>query len=164
MIRLRNRQRLRRKETSDLAASLESSFGCAVFRPEEPVETADAGPFRIVLVDGKGLGLLMGDRAALTVRGAIAYRPTRRHVTVDMGAVKFVYNGADVMAPGIVDADPVITVGDLVWVRDERNHQPMAIGEALLTGAEMAVAEKGKAVKSIHHVGDDLWKLDEPRD
>jgi len=26
----------------------------------------------------------------------------------------------------------------------------------------MNVAEKGKAVRSLHHVGDDLWKLDEP--
>jgi len=81
---------------------------------------------------------------------------------VDMGAVKFVYNGADIMAPGIVEADPGIAVGNLVWVRDERNRQPLAVGEALMSGSEMAASEKGKAVKSIHHVGDDLWALDEP--
>ncbi|MEK6851906.1 MAG: PUA domain-containing protein [Candidatus Thermoplasmatota archaeon] len=161
MLRLRNRQRLRRKEVADLAVSLEGNFGCAVFPPDEAVETAEAGALTVVLVRGTALGLLAGGRPSLSVRGAIEYRPTRRFVTVDMGAVKFVYNGADVMAPGIVDADPSIAVGDLVWVRDERNRQPLAVGEALMTGADMNAAEKGKAVRSLHHVGDEVWKLDE---
>lgn len=162
MIRVRNRQRLRRKEVADLAAALESAFGCTVFGADTPVDLAEAGPFRVVLVDGQALALFAGDRPTLTVRGVVAFRPTKRFVTVDMGAVKFVYNGADVMAPGIVEADPGIAVGDLVWVRDERNRQPLAVGEALMSGPEMAVSERGKSVKSIHHVGDDLWKLDEP--
>lgn len=162
MIRLRNRQRLRRKEASDLAASLGSHFGCAVFDPDRAVDLAEAGPFRVVLADGKAIALLVGERPTLTVRGVLAYRPTRRYVTVDMGAVKFVYNGADVMAPGIVEADAAIAVGDFVWVRDERNRQPLAVGEALMTGAEMGAAERGKSVRTVHHVGDDLWTLDEP--
>jgi PUA domain protein len=162
MLRLRNRRRLRRKEAADLVAALEAQFGCAVFGPEDPVEAAEAGGIRVILVGGIALGLLSGDRVAPTVRGAIAHRPAKRFVTVDMGAVKFVYNGADVMAPGIVEADPGIAVGDLVWVRDERNRQPLAVGEALMTGPEMNAAEKGKAVKTLHHVGDDLWRLDEP--
>jgi len=161
MVRIRNRQRLRRKEVAEFAGQLETAFGCRVFDPEQPIDLAEAGPNRVLLVDGKAMALLLGERLALTVRGAIAYRPTRRHVTVDMGAVKFVYNGADVMAPGIVEADPAIAVGDFVWVCDERNRQPLAVGEALMTGAEMNVAETGKSVKSFHHVGDDLWKLDE---
>ena len=161
MLRVRNRQRLRRKEIADLAGVLEPAYGCAVFGEDTPVDLAEVGPFRVVLVDGKAVALLVHDRPALTVRGVMAYHPTKRHVTVDMGAVKFVYNGADVMAPGIVDADPAIAVGDFVWVRDERNRQPLAVGEALMSGAEMAASEKGKAVRSLHHVGDDLWKLDE---
>ena len=162
MLRIRNRQRLRRKEVEDLSESLGSAFGCTVFGPEEPIDLAEAGAFRVLLVDGKAMGLVVGERPTLTVRGLVAYRATRRHVTVDMGAVPFVYNGADVMAPGIVEADPAISVGDLVWIRDERNRRPLAVGEALMAGAEMAASEKGKSVRSIHHVGDELWKLDEP--
>lgn len=162
MLRLRNRQRLRRKEVSDLAEALGAQFGCTLFGPEDPVETAEAGEVTLVLIRGTAVGLLFGDRVAPTVRAAIAHRPERRFVTVDMGAVKFVYNGADVMAPGIVEADPGIAPGDLVWVRDERNRQPLAIGQALMAGPEMNAADKGKAVKSIHHVGDDLWRLEEP--
>ena len=153
---------MRRKEVADLSEALGAAYGCAVFGSEEPVDLAEAGAFRVLFVDGKAMGLLVGERPTLTVRGLVAYRATRRHVTVDMGAVRFVYNGADVMAPGIVEADSTISVGDLVWVRDERNRRPLAVGEALMTGAEMAASEKGKSVRSIHHVGDDLWKLDEP--
>jgi PUA domain protein len=65
------------------------------------------------------------------------------------------------MAPGVVDADRTMKAGDLVWVRDEKNRQPLAVGEALISGEEMIAAESGKAVKSIHHVGDNLWKIDE---
>lgn len=160
-MRIRNRQRLRRKEVSGLAAALEAAFGCAVFETEEPIDLAEADGFRVLLVDGRALGLVVGGRPALTVRGVMRYRPTKRFVTVDMGAVPFVYNGADVMAPGIVEADPTVARGDVVWVRDERNRQPLAVGEALMTGSEMAASERGKSVKSIHHVGDDLWNLDE---
>ena len=162
MLRIRNRERLRRKQVAEIGEALTSAYGCAVFGPDEPVDLAEAGDARVLLVDGKALGILVGDRPTLTVRGLIAYRPTRRHVTVDMGAVRFVYNGADVMAPGVVEADRAIVAGDLVWVRDERNRQPLAVGEALMTGPQMEAAEKGKSVRSIHHVGDDLWKLDEP--
>jgi len=93
----------------------------------------------------------------LSVRGLLKWPATKRWVTVDMGAVPYVYNGADVMAPGIVEADPAIAVGDLVWVRDEKNRRPLAVGAALMTGAEMAAAEKGKSVKAVHHVGDEYW-------
>lgn len=161
MIRVRNRQRLRRKEVADYAASLEAAYGCAVFLPDAHVDLAEAGPFRVLLADAQAVVLLENGRPLLTVRGVLTYKPTRRYVTVDMGAVRFIYNGADVMAPGIVEADPGIAVGDFVWVRDERNFRALAVGEALTTGVEMGTLEKGKSVRSIQHVGDDLWSLDE---
>ena len=161
MGRLRNRQRLRRKEVAGLATALEATFGCAVFGPDAHVDAAESADVQVLFVEGKATGLLIGGRPTLTVRGLLAYRPTRRFVTVDMGAVKFVYNGADVMAPGIVEADAGIAVGDFVWIRDERNRQPLAVGEALMSGAEMMAAHRGKSVRTLHHVGDDVWGLDE---
>lgn len=161
MVRLRNRQRLRRKDVSDIAASLRERFGTKAFSADEPVDAAEAEGYRILFVGSQAVALLIGERPVPTVRGLLLYGAAKRYVTVDMGAVKFVYNGADVMAPGVVDADPAIAPGDLVWVRDERNGQPLAIGEALTSGEEMAAARQGKSVRSIHHVGDDLWKLDE---
>ncbi len=131
------------------------------FAGREDIDLAEAGEWRLLIADDEVRGILVGGRPVLTVRGLLAYPATKGYVTVDMGAVRFVYNGADVMSPGVVDADPGIRPGDLVWVRDEKNRRPLAVGEALMAGPEMVASEKGKAVKSLHHVGDSLWKLDE---
>ena len=160
-LRLRKRARLKRKEIEAYASALEALLGATVFSPDDTVDEAEGPEFRVVFVNGPALAMVLGDRPMLTIRGLLAYRPTRRYVTVDMGAVPYIYNGADVMVPGIVEADPVIAPGDFVWVRDERNKRPLAIGEALLSGPAMVAQDKGKAVRSIHHVGDELWRVDE---
>lgn len=161
MLRLRRRQRLRRKEAQAIVERLRDQLGIEISAADEPIDVAEADSWQVILVGDKSIGFVVNGRPFLTVRGLLTFKPERLYVTVDMGAVKFVYNGADIMAPGVVDADRGIHAGDLVWVRDEKNKQPLAIGEALLTGDEMIAAESGKAVKSIHHVGDNLWKIDE---
>jgi len=161
VLRIRRRQRLRRKEINAYSEAVAAALGVDPFRDRNDIDLAEADEWRLLIVDNEVRGILVGDRPFLTIRGLLAYPAARRWVTVDMGAVKFVYNGADVMAPGIVDADPAIKVGDIVWVRDEKNLRPLAVGEALMAGPEMVASEKGKAVRSIHHVGDPLWKLDE---
>ncbi len=80
-------------------------------------------------------------------------------VLVDMGAIPYVCNGADVMSPGITSIDGEFGKGDLVIVRDERHGKSLAVGVALVPSEEMREMPKGKAVKSIHYVGDKLWKV-----
>jgi len=159
MLKLRHLARLRRKEVRDLKDRLTANFGCEAFPDEDLVEGAEVGDGKTALiVGGRIVGLVVIGEPVLTVRGMLLWPVSKRWVTVDMGAVPFVYNGADIMAPGIVDAERTIAVGDLVWVRDEKNLRPLAVGSTLMTGEEMAVAEKGKAIRALHHVGDDLWK------
>jgi PUA domain protein len=161
LLRLRRRQRLRRKEAQEIVERLKGLLGIEIAGPDEPIDVAEADEWHVILVKDRSIGFILDGRPFLTVRGLLAHKPERLYVTVDMGAVKFVYNGADIMAPGVVDADRTMKAGDLVWVRDEKNRQPLAVGEALISGEEMIAAESGKAVKSIHHVGDNLWKIDE---
>src|SRR5436190_1401049 len=130
-------------------------------RSAERRSAAAAGPHRLVLRGDEPIVLLLGDQAAPTVRALLAFPATRRWVTVDMGAVRFIYNGADVMAPGIVEADPTIRAGEIVWVRDEKNRRALAVGRAIMDGPTMTREEKGKAIQTLHHVGDDLWRLGE---
>ncbi len=160
-MRIRRRQRLRRKEINAISQGILEALGVDPFRDRDDVDLAEAEEWKLLIADSEVRGILVGDRPFLTVRGLLACPAKKRWVTVDMGAVKFVYNGADIMAPGIVDADPEIKPRDLVWIRDEKNLRPLAIGEALMSGPEMVASEKGKAVRSIHNVGDALWKLDE---
>ncbi|NJE08603.1 DUF1947 domain-containing protein [Thermococcus sp. M39] len=86
-------------------------------------------------------------------------RKWKRRVVVDGGAVPFILKGADVMAPGIVDADEEIKEGDFVFVVEENYGRPLAIGIALMSGREMKEKNRGKAVKVIHHAKDKIWEL-----
>lgn len=81
-----------------------------------------------------------------------------KKVVVDMGAVPFVAKGADVMAPGVVSVDEGIEAGTIVVVVDERHDKPLAVGRAKVLGSEIK-GPKGKVVKNLHHVGDEVWNL-----
>ena len=162
-LRLRKRHRLRQKEILALARHIDDALGTKSFSESDVVDMAEGPVFEVVFVNGKILAFTPGGVPFLTVRGLLKYGASRRFVTVDMGAVKFVYNGADVMGPGIVESDPGINESDLVWVRDVNNRRPLAVGRALMGAQAMEKKDKGKAVSSIHHVGDKLWHEDEPK-
>ncbi|MEK6905530.1 MAG: RNA-binding protein [Nanoarchaeota archaeon] len=83
-----------------------------------------------------------------------------KKITVDMGAVKFVVNGADVMRPGIVDVEEEIAKEDFVTIIDKNNHKPLAVGIALFNSEEIKSMSSGKVIKNIHYVGDELWKIE----
>jgi len=123
----------------------------------ELVEFEDSDD-ELVLVDGEPAVLYVDEEPFLTVRGANEYPPENRVVTVDAGAVSFVSDGADVMRPGIVEADADIEPGDLVAIAEESHGKVLAIGRAKTDGADM-VGDSGKVVESIHHVGDDLYEF-----
>ncbi|MGD0057052.1 MAG: RNA-binding protein [Methanomassiliicoccales archaeon] len=160
-IRIRKRHRLREKEVRTLADEISPRVGAEIFGITDTVDRAESSDFDVIFVNGEVLALIRDGGAFLTVRGLLRYRPTKSYVTVDMGAVPYVSKGADVMTPGIVEADPSIKEGDFVWIRDVKNRVPLAIGKALVSGQEMAKKQPGKAVKSIHFVGDKLWKYGE---
>jgi PUA-domain protein len=161
VLRFRKRRRLRRKEVATLHHELEVAFGVVPFPADAALDRAEGTNYDVLFAGGEIVALVVDGMPTPTVRGLLQTTPSRRYVTVDAGAVPYVYNGADVMAPGIVEADPEIQAGDLVWVRDEANKVPLAVGVALRSGKEMTAARQGKAVESLHHVGDRLWKLGE---
>jgi len=68
--------------------------------------------------------------------------------------VRFIVNGADVMNPGIVSADPEIEAGDLVIVAEERHKKPLAVGKALIPGKDIAWRGKGHQVPSSRRRSD----------
>lgn len=160
-IMIRKRKRMRSKEIKAMSQELEQILGVPVFSEDDPVDMAESSDFNVVFVGSDILGLVVDGKPFLTVRGILKYRPSARAVTVDMGAVPFVTNGADVMGPGITDADEGIQEGDLVWIRDIKNGVPLAIGVALRSGEELKLKNVGKAIKTIHYVGDKLWKSGE---
>jgi len=157
-MQVKSRHHLRADEIDDLEAAIEAQTGVELDGDAyEMVELADQ-PFDVVLVDGEPDVVRFEDEPSLTVRGANRHEPSRGVVTVDAGAISFVSDGADVMRPGIVEADDGIEAGDLVTVAEETHGKVLAIGRALVDGDEMT-GDSGKVIESIHHVGDDLYEF-----
>lgn len=160
-MRVRKRRRIRSKDVKTYAAELEAALGVETFTPEDAIDIADSIDLQLIFVNGSILVMIHEGKTFLTVRGLLRYRPEKKAVTVDMGAVPFVSKGADIMSPGIVEADEGIEQGDLVWIRDIKHRVPLAVGQALISGQEMVSGTSGKAIRNLHFVGDKLWKFEE---
>ncbi|MWV40309.1 RNA-binding protein [Natrialba sp. INN-245] len=155
-MQVKSRHHLRSDAVSDIEETLAEQLGVS---PEgdayERVEFEDTD-WEVILIDGEPQVAYFDEEPFLTVRGANAYEPDRRVVTVDAGAISFVSDGADVMRPGITEATDDITPDDLVVIAEESHGKVLAVGRARVDGSEM-VGEEGKVVDSLHHVGDDLY-------
>ncbi len=130
-----------------------------ILKPKSKVEIIETDTEDIILIDGTPMIMWIDDEPFPTLKGALEMDIKSRYVTVDMGAVKFVIKGADIMSPGITDADPNIKEGDLVIIVDETHRKPLATGRSIISGPEMVENREGKAVKTIHHIGDKIWDL-----
>jgi PUA domain protein len=78
-------------------------------------------------------------------------------VTVDMGAVKFVCNGAKVMRPGITKFD-TFSKGAVVIVKDQVHGKVLAAGIALEDSASAESMEKGYVIETLHYISDEMWE------
>jgi PUA domain protein len=156
---VKSRHHLRGDEIDEIVDHIEDRLGVTVEGDAwEDVEFVD-DERRVVLVDGEpAVAFFDGGEPFLTVQGANRFEPERRIVTVDAGAVSFVSDGANVMRPGIVEADEAIDPGDLVVVAEETHGKVLAVGRADVAGDEMP-GDSGKVVDSLHHVGDDLFEF-----
>lgn len=120
---------------------------------------ADKSPIVMTLKRPEDLGI-EEEITFPTLRGILRWDLEKRWCAVDRGAIPFLMNGADCMAAGIQIVDPMIERGDLVWVRDEEHGKPIAIGWALMDADTMDKSTKGKSIRTIHWIGDDLWSID----
>jgi|TARA_B100001996_G_scaffold194338_1_gene148790 PUA domain protein len=162
---IRKRRPVRRKNIAPLLKALESSLGIDLSVDGAFLEMAEYGPWQMVFVDkvAKAIEVKNSDNERftfLTLRGFLEHNDAAKWVEVDHGAIPFLMNGADCMVAGVQAADEDIAVGELVWIRDMTHKKPLAIGWSTMEGQEMAAATKGKGIKTLHWVGDELWEME----
>jgi len=162
---IRKRRPVRRKNIAPLLKALESSLGIDLSVDGAFLEMAEYGPWQMVFVDkvAKAIEVKNSDNKRftfLTLRGFLEHNDADKWVEVDHGAIPFLMNGADCMVAGVQAADEDITEGELVWIRDMTHKKPLAIGWSTMEGQEMAAATKGKGIKTLHWVGDELWEME----
>jgi PUA-domain protein len=157
-MQVKSRHHLRSDEVDAVETNVSEALGVDLEGDSYELVEFEDDPADLVLVAGEPLVTYVDGEPFLTVRGLNATDPTRRTVTVDAGAISFVSDGADVMRPGIVEADPDVEEGDLVAINEEAHGKFLAVGRALVDGPEMA-GDAGRVVESIHHVGDDRYEF-----
>ncbi|MCL7415561.1 MAG: RNA-binding protein [ANME-2 cluster archaeon] len=158
-MKIRARHQFRKSQTKDMIRQIGQILTNAdSILEKKKLELAITDEHELLLVDGEPLFFITDGEPFFTVRGALQLKPDKRVVTVDAGAIAFVVKGADVMKPGIVSADTRIKEGDFVIVTEETHGKPLAVGRALVNGDQMT-GGSGKAIKTMHIVGDKLWNF-----
>ena len=79
------------------------------------------------------------------------------NVMVDVGAIKFVCKGANVMRPGVTKFS-TFEKGQIVCVIEESQHKFLAVGKAEMSSEQMKEVDKGMVVKNLHYISDDYWE------
>ena len=79
------------------------------------------------------------------------------YVTVDMGAIKFICKGANVMRPGITKFSDFES-GEIVCVIEESQKKFLAVGKAKMSSKELGETSKGEVIKNMHYVSDNFWE------
>lgn len=156
---------LRKKDLREFSSFLQSKFPKLLTRLGEltagfAVEVEDVKNVvrMIILNDVPALiELKDGDKIPTLVLVRLSGFESMHSAVVDEGAVKFILNGADVMAPGIKQASD-FKKGDVVSVWGPTREAPLCVGRALMNGSELAELRKGKAIENIHYAGDKIWK------
>jgi PUA domain protein len=157
-MKIRNRYFLNKKKLKEIKNKL--GVYSSILDDKKRIEYLESDPIPFILVNNEPAVILIDNKPYPTLKHLIDNdNDAVKKVVVDMGAVKFMVNGADVMSPGITNASDNIVKNDIVVIVDEDHNKPLAVGLSLITTDEMINDDKGKAVKTIHFIGDEIWNL-----
>ena len=149
---IRNRQTMKRKLAKELIEKLTLLFGELNINKTETAKFEE----KIVYILNDIIELVEDSNGIYPV---LTSKIVERipSVIVDMGAIPFVCNGADIMAPGIAELKRPFKINDLVIIRDITHKKALAVGRALKPSKEIEIKKKGKVIANLHYVGDKLW-------
>ena len=158
--RIKKRHLLKKREHKEEIARIEQEIGSSITQLDTKTQIEggilDDGS-RILLLDGEIIFFEHEGRMFPALRALLDGLIDVPRVTVDMGAVRFVVNGADIMRPGITEIDSRVKENGIVVIVDENHGKPLAVGVSKMSAQSLKAASGGKVIKSIHHINDDLW-------
>jgi len=79
-------------------------------------------------------------------------------VQVDMGAVKFMCKGANLMRPGIKKFSE-FSKNDIVCIVEESQNKFLAVGKSEVDSSELETMDKGEVLKNLHYISDKTWEI-----
>ena len=149
------RKQLSNKEIRELNELIETKFGLVEFFSKKDRVEIHENREKLVMKDNQPVFAYTPNGLIPTLH-AILKNNFLKNVVIDLPAVKFIANGADVMRPGIVALDD-FKENDIVAIVDEKNRKPIAIGSAIYGSDTIKATDRGKVIKNIHYVGGRIW-------
>ena len=110
------------------------------------------------IIIGDGIKILNVDDCYIPFLSEDTILEKLANVIVDMGAVKFMCNGANVMRPGIKKYTE-FKKGDIVCISEESQNKFIAVGKAIIDSSELESISKGEIIKNMHYISDRYWEI-----
>jgi len=159
-MRMKSKKTLSNKEKRDLQTKLIELYGERVsssFQKSLILQRIKTEEGVFIVKDKKIWWFLYNGKYIPSIHFLREFNLGLYRIVVDVGAIKFITNGADVMAPGIVSFDNNITKGTYVIIHEERANVILGVGISLIDAEDFSKNKKGKVVKLIHHLKDKIW-------
>ncbi|AFS80610.1 PUA domain-containing protein [Candidatus Nitrosopumilus koreensis AR1] len=109
------------------------------------------------IITGKGIKILKINDDYLPFLSETETLEKFPNVTVDMGAVKFMCKGANLMRPGIKSFTE-FEKDKLVCIVEESQHKFLAVGKSVVSSSEAEAMDKGEVIKNLHYISDKFWE------
>jgi len=109
------------------------------------------------IITGKGIKILKIEDDYLPFLSETETLEKFPNVIVDMGAVKFMCKGANLMRPGITKFTE-FEKDNLVCIVEESQHKFLAVGKAMVSSSELENMEKGEVIQNMHYISDKFWE------
>ncbi|MHA1201205.1 MAG: PUA domain-containing protein [Candidatus Heimdallarchaeaceae archaeon] len=157
---MKSKKTLSNKEKRDLQTKLIELYGDQVspsFQKSLMLQSIKTEEGTFIVKDKKIRWFLHDGKHIPSIHLLRELNPGLHKIVVDVGAIRFIINGADVMAPGIAFFDDNITKGDYVVIHEEKANAILGVGISLIDAKEFSKNKKGKVVKLIHHLKDKIW-------
>ena len=110
------------------------------------------------LITGQGIKILKINDEFFPFLSEVQMLEKFPYVMVDMGAVKFMCNGANVMRPGI-KSHSEFERGEIICIIEESQRKFLAVGKSLVSSEELDSMQKGEVVKNMHYISDKFWEI-----
>jgi PUA domain protein len=110
-----------------------------------------------VIITGDGITAIKIDDKIIPHLSEIELLKKFPYIVVDMGAIKFVCKGANIMRPGITKLTD-FNDGEIVCVVEESNNKFLSVGIAMMASDEASSTKTGMVIENLHYVSDKFWE------
>jgi len=144
-----------KSETSKILEQMKSQWKIELPK-QKNIKTHDVSEKGVIITGNEITAVKIGDDI-LPFLDDIPILEKFPYVTVDMGAVKFVCKGANVMRPGIIKFSDFES-GEIVCVVEESQNKFLAVGKAEMSSKELEGIKNGEVIKNMHYISDIFWE------